>query len=245
MFSEKKIYDRKTIKSLIENNADLVEKLLCDYERVVIFDTETSGLDPETDELIEFGAVIVRRDPFGKIIYETVEFLIDPNRDIEEGITAITGITNEMLRCGISKEEAENRIADILFSRRSLIFGYNIQFDLNFIYYMFERIGQGGLIEKCDYIDILSIFRDRTESRHKLYEAAEYYGVEYSALHRALDDALISFAVLLGEMKEKNDIIEYKNIIGFYEKYGEWGRQFDNIRYIVQTKELGTPLYEK
>ena len=245
MFSGKKIYDRRTVKRLVKDNADMVAELLRSYDRLIVFDTETSGLDPKSDELIEFGAVIIGCDLRGKIIYDTVEFLIDPNREIDDGITAITGITNKMLRRGISKEKAENRIADILFSRRSLIFGYNIQFDLNFVYHMFERVGHGGLIEKCDYIDILSIFRDRTESRHKLYEAAEYYGVEYSALHRALDDALVSFAVLLGEMKEKNDIIEYKNIIGFYEKYGEWGRQFDNIRYIVQTKGLGTPLYEK
>ena len=64
--------------------------------RSVLFDTETTGLDPLTgDRLIEVACLELHRDlPTGEVLH----LLVDPERDIPEEATRVHGMTRAALR---------------------------------------------------------------------------------------------------------------------------------------------------
>lgn len=63
-------------------------------ERFVVFDLETTGLDSEKHEIIEFGAIRVNRDSTN---HDTFQTLAKPSRKVSKKITALTGIDQAML----------------------------------------------------------------------------------------------------------------------------------------------------
>ena len=65
--------------------------LLNDY---TVFDIETTGLDSSYDEIIEIGAIKVRN---GTIVSKFHSF-VKPQREIDEYVVELTGITNEMVK---------------------------------------------------------------------------------------------------------------------------------------------------
>ena len=89
---------------------DRVEFFQSHFENgIVFFDLETTGLSPLCDKIIEFGAIKVTQDGV-----ESVNFLIDPKVSITPENQKIHGITNEMLKRGVSIFEAGERISKFL-----------------------------------------------------------------------------------------------------------------------------------
>ncbi len=149
----------------------------------VAFDLETTGLSPETDQIIEIGALKVID---GKVAERFMEF-VKPDQPISSAITGITGITNEMVAGARKTEEI---IRDFVsFCGNHVLIGHNIMFDYKFckkyanLYgYSFEKKG----------IDTLKIAR----KVHKDFESkslgvlCEHYHINNQAAHRAYHDAL-------------------------------------------------------
>lgn len=149
----------------------------------VAFDLETTGLNPETDQIIEIGALKVKD---GKVIDRFMEF-VKPDKPISHAITEITGITNEMVE---DARNTESIIRDFIeFCEDYILIGHNIMFDYKFckIYatkygYPFEKKG----------IDTLKIAR----KIHKDFESkslgalCEHYQIVNQSAHRAYHDAL-------------------------------------------------------
>ena len=94
----------------------------------VVFDIETTGLDPEFDEIIEIGAVKIKDG----IKIDTFNSLIKPEYEIDEFITELTGITNEMVENAPSIDEVLPKFMD--FIKDYIIIGHNVNFDINFFY---------------------------------------------------------------------------------------------------------------
>ena len=63
-------------------------------ERFVVYDMETTGLEPSQHEIIEIGAILVNRDSDEHLTFQT---LVKPRKRIPKKITQITGITTEMV----------------------------------------------------------------------------------------------------------------------------------------------------
>ncbi|HLS81716.1 MAG TPA: exonuclease domain-containing protein, partial [Steroidobacter sp.] len=79
-------------------------------ERFVVFDLETTGLTPETNEIIEIGAIRVNRD---STQHETYQSLVKPTTKIPKKITDLTGITEEMINAdGLSLDRALREFAE-------------------------------------------------------------------------------------------------------------------------------------
>jgi DNA polymerase-3 subunit epsilon len=98
-------------------------------QRSVLFDTETTGLDPATgDRIIEIAAIELIRDlPTGKIFHR----LVDPQRDIPEDATRIHGFTRNDL---LGKPHFADIVDEFLaFIGDSPLIAHNAPFDFGFV----------------------------------------------------------------------------------------------------------------
>ena len=95
----------------------MLDSLFAKYPRLVLFDTETTGLNYSRDEIIEFAAVVVeQRDGKPTIIREYDELVrLTPGNTIPLQIQQLTGITNEDVAAkGISKEQLCRDISEMI-----------------------------------------------------------------------------------------------------------------------------------
>ncbi len=149
----------------------------------VAFDVETTGLDPEENEIIEIGALKVRE---GKVQERFME-LLKPREAISQTITNLTGITNQMVK---NARTADQVVPDFLdFCREDVLIGHNILFDYSFM--KVKAAGIGMSFEKYG-IDTLKIARkvhQELDSK-SLERLCEYYQIENKSAHRAYHDAL-------------------------------------------------------
>ncbi|HWB54152.1 MAG TPA: 3'-5' exonuclease, partial [Tepidisphaeraceae bacterium] len=97
-------------------------------------DTETTGASPDYgDRVIEIGIVRVSN---GQVAAEYQQ-LINPNRPISPGISALTGITPAMVANQPTFEEQLPAIMEML--QGAIIVGHNVWFDLGFLRGEFHR----------------------------------------------------------------------------------------------------------
>lgn len=158
-------------------------EFISDY---VLVDIETTGLSPMDNEIIEIGALLVKNNE----IVDTFSTLIKPSCIIEENITNLTGITNEMV------EYAPN-IYDVLLSFKKFIgdnvlIAHNARFDISFLNNNFINHLNTPLENK--YIDTLYLARKYLPklNSHRLKVLAEYFDIDYRGAHRGLKDCEIT-----------------------------------------------------
>lgn len=224
-------------------------QLFSKYDRLVLFDTETTGLDWARDEIIEFSAVVLEeRDGLCQVV-ETYDRLIalSPGGTIPEKIQQLTGITPQDIReRGIPKTRVCRDIAQ-MFGGNTLLLAYNAHFDLCFLFYLLLRDGDPAILQGKDKLDLLTVYRDRRSYPHKLCNAIEAYGLQEQVVnsHRAIDDVLATVEVMKAMEREKDDLIRYVNIFGYLAKYGCKGKTIRSVRYLPQGFSPEIPIYEK
>lgn len=222
-------------------------QLLEKYDRLVIFDTETTGLQWSRDEIIEFAAVTVEAGENGPVVSGEYDQLValSPGGFVPETITKLTGLTSQDLReRGLSKERVCRDISEII-SGNSLLIAYNAHFDLSFLYYFLLRSGDPDILRGKDKLDLLTVYRDRRPYPHRLLNAIEAYGLgsKVRNSHRALDDVYATLAVMEAMDAEKQDLVEYVDLFGYIPKFGCPGKPIGSVTYRPQTG--GRPLYEE
>ena len=217
------------------------------YDRLVLFDTETTGLHFARDEIIEFAAIVVECQNGEPVVIQEYDELVSltPGNSVPPVIQNLTGIsTQDILERGLSKTRICRDIGEML-AGNTLLLAYNAHFDLSFLYYMLLRDGDPMILKGKDKLDLLTVYKDRRAYPHKLCNAIEAYGLAGSVVnsHRAVDDVLATLAVM-GEMEaERDDLISYVNLFGYNPKYGIDGKPIGSVTYKPQGFEPGQPLY--
>ena len=224
--------------------ASLFEK----YDRLVLFDTETTGLIYSRDEIIEFAAVVVEAvNGVPKITREYDELVaLSPGGFVPPKIEQLTGISPQDLReKGLSKTRVCRDVGEIL-AGNSLLLAYNAHFDLSFLFYMLLRDGDPAILKGKDKLDLLTVYRDRHSYPHRLCSAIELYGLSGKVVnsHRAVDDVIATVAVMEEMEKEKDDLMRYVNLFGYNPKYGVEGKPIGSVTYRAQPYNPVKPLYE-
>ena len=218
------------------------------YDRLFLFDTETTGLDFMRDEIIEFAAIVVELKDGVPTVTEEYDELISltPGNTIPPKIQQLTGITNEDVQArGIPKAQLCSDIARMV-SGRTLLLAYNAHFDLSFLFYLLLRSGDPAILKGKDKLDLLTVYKDRREYPHKLCSAIEAYGLSGKVVnsHRAVDDVLATLEVMKEMDKEKPDLFRYVNLFGYHPTYGLGSRPIGSVTYKPQPTPARTPLYE-
>ena len=216
------------------------------YHRLVIFDTETTGLDYKHDQIIEFSAVVIEKKGIIKEFDELIQ--LDPGTRIPDNIVALTGITNEACaEKGISKTHLRAHLHDMFgLPKPTLLIAYNAHFDLCFTYHLLHGDNLDFLLQGKDKLDLLTVYKDRHSYPHKLKNAIEVYNLQDKVVnsHRAIDDVLATVAVMEEMEKEKDDFLRYVNLFGYNPKYGAPRPAIGSITYKPQRFDPIKPLYE-
>jgi len=223
------------------------EGLFARYDKLVLFDTETTGLQYSRDEIIEFAAVVVEPvNGVPAIIREYDELVaLAPGGFVPPKITELTGISTQDLReRGLPKTRVCRDIAE-MFAGNCLLLAYNAHFDLSFLFYMLLRDGDPSILKGKDKLDLLTVYRDRHSYPHRLCNAIEVYGLTGKVVnsHRAVDDVIATVAVMEEMEKEKDDILNYVNLFGYNPKYGVEGKPIGSVTYKPQPYNPRGPLY--
>ena len=184
----------------------------------VVFDTETTGLNAQTERLTEIGAVVLKN---GEITEEYDEF-VNPEKPIPPKITELTGITDSMVADAPTEKEALERF--FAFAKGRILIAHNANFDMGFLAAAAARHGLS-----CDftYIDTLPIVRTLfpTLRNHKLDTVVKHLKLGDFNHHRACDDAKIlglvfaEVAKRLIQEKGVADIADINNCLGGAKDY--------------------------
>lgn len=222
-------------------------KLFDKYDRLVLFDTETTGLDYSRDEIIEFAAVVVeRRNDEAAIIQEYDELVtLSPGGFVPPKIQQLTGIsTQDIQERGIAKTRVCRDIAEMIRGN-TLLLAYNAHFDLSFLYYLLLRSGDPMILKGKDKLDLLTVYKDRRSYPHRLANAIDAYGLTGQVVnsHRAVDDVIATVAVMRAMEAERDDLERYINLFGYNPKYGIEGKPIGTVTYKPQGYDPKQPLY--
>ena len=226
----------------------MFDSLFSKYDRLVLFDTETTGLLFARDEIIEFAAVVVERvDGTPKVVQEYDQLIaLSPGGFVPPKIEQLTGITTQDLReKGLPKARVARDIAEMIRGN-TLLLAYKAHFDLSFLFYFLLRHGDASVLKGKDKLDLFTVYKDRKPYPHKLCNAIEAYGLAGKVVnsHRAVDDVLATVAVMEEMEKEKDDLMRYVNLFGYNPKYGIDGKPIGSVTYKPQPYDPKKPLYE-
>ena len=178
----------------------------------VVFDLETTGLNPRQCGITEIGAVRL----LGGQIIDTFSTFVNPGMPISAQITDLTGITNEMVRDAPSIGEALALFKDYI--GETPLAAHNAPFDVGFI----KKHGADNDISfDNECLDTLWLIR-RTFPGQKSYslgKLAAHFGLKLRH-HRALDDATCTAQLmkLCFEQagKLQNTIVDEKTLTAYH-----------------------------
>ncbi|EIK76618.1 exonuclease domain-containing protein [Gardnerella vaginalis] len=199
------------------SNSNYTKQLIDDY---CVLDTETTGLSAYYDEIIEIGILRVRNNE----IVDRYDQLIKPSIEVDGFITALTGITNDMLEDMPSISSVKNDV--LSFISEDIILGHNTSFDMRFL--------NEGFKEQLSnqYMDTMQFARKLYPElkHHRLSDLTDYLGLHNNE-HRALSDCTSTkelYDAVKASMAEKNLAIEDLWIAG--ESHGGKGIDIKAIK---------------
>ena len=202
---------------------------------VVIFDLETSGLNPYHDDIIEIGAKVFQGD-------NSFQTLLKPksNRPISKKITEITTITNKQLRdegkpWKTAYSEFYNWLHDITKDEEqiSVVSHNGTTFDFIFLKRMFQELAPSldesivkVNLDSFNFIDTLLLSRRILPGRtyYSQPTLAKSYRILIENAHRALGDVIVLeqiYSKLLEEfsirtkidgLNEPDKVLDYINL---------------------------------
>ena len=158
--------------------------------REIVFDTETTGLDPVSgDRIVEIGCVeMLNRAETGRHFHA----YFNPGRPMPPGAEAVHGLTDVFLS---DKPTFAERVEDLLeFIEDSPLVAHNASFDFGFLNHELGLCGRGVLCTSR-MVDTLTLARSRHPgAKHSLDALCTRFGVDRS--HRVKHGALLDAQLL-------------------------------------------------
>lgn len=160
------------------------------YTDFVVFDLETTGFSPLSNNITEIGAVKISD---GKIT-ERYSQLVNPNEPIPMKIQELTGITDDMV---VDKPRIADCLSDFIeFIGDSVLVAHNASFDMSFLK---ENARRNDIEVNNPVLDTLQLSRILLKNlkSHKLNRIAKHLNINLENHHRAVDDSAATGEILL------------------------------------------------
>lgn len=172
-----------------------------DQLRFVVFDTETSGLEPQKAHLLSLGAVAVQHDSI--LVEESLEVTAyAPSTEISDHV-AIHGITRRELESGVDEQEILR--SWLSFIGNAVLVAHHAAFDLTIVNHLSKK--HFGIKHKNEIIDTAHLAKRLEHGtrlneyiRHEDYSLdllCERYDIRPDDRHTAAGDAYITAKLLL------------------------------------------------
>lgn len=236
---------------------------LSDYKYIILFDTETTGLDFEKERIIEIAYQVYM--PVGynkfKLIRSSDVFIRHPNMTVDDKfidrtdangnrltIAQLTHITDKMLLdYGVDESVVAKDVYETFFRPDTLIMAYNLNFDLNMIKSLLRRHNYVVDLTSYDYLDLYTLYKDynfyswkKDESSrrlgHRLDAAVDKFDVDVKNTHRAIDDVMATWEVFKVFLERKYKMLPYINVFGYNPKYENELVKVEGITYFPQVR---------
>ncbi|HTJ62127.1 MAG TPA: 3'-5' exonuclease [Candidatus Saccharimonadales bacterium] len=171
--------------------------------KAVFLDLETTGLDPAVAEIIELGATRFTFDEDGRIftVGPTVQGYEQPSNPITPEITALTGITNDM----VEGKVIESVVMDHLMDGVELVIAHNADYDRKIAErrwkYRFEHLPWACSYKQIDW-------KARGSIGSKLGNILMTLRGQFYDAHRAADDCLVGIDVLNHQLDGRTAMAE-------------------------------------
>jgi DNA polymerase-3 subunit epsilon len=171
-----------------------LERPLC------VFDLETTGLQITKDRIVQIAVIKLFEDGHT----ETFNELVNPGQTITAEISAIHGITNEMVANAPSFETLAPRLLD--FIGNSDLAGYNSnKFDIPVLSEELLRCGIDFDLGARHFVDVQNIFH-KMEQRTLAAAYQFYCGKQIENAHNALYDTLATLEVLQAQIQKYENL---------------------------------------
>ena len=156
---------------------------------IVFLDTETTGLYPPRDKIVEIAII----GGNGETLLNT---LVNPEREIPRVVINIHGIDNEMVKGSPTIEDLEPQLIEILRGKKLIV--YNLNFDIRFLS---QRVIMPIKEKQCCMLRFAPVYGEWNQYHgnfkwKSLSTAAKHVGYKWEGdAHRALADTLACRAV--------------------------------------------------
>lgn len=160
-----------------------------DGKCVAILDTETTGLDPDKDQIIELAIMLAFVDDHGEVLghFGPLSWLQDPEVVLDPRISLLTGLCLQDL----AGQKIDDAFACSLLDRADLLVAQNASFDLGFMERRYPQLVGKAWACSCSEIDWLLLGYDGRAQQNLLAQAGWF-----SSAHRADDDVWSLFVLL-------------------------------------------------
>jgi len=206
-----------------------------------IFDTETTGLDPESgDRIVEIAGVRFK----GKERIAAFQTMVNPHRLISSAAFEVNKITPDMLAGAPETDEAIPKFLD--FIHDSCLCSYNATFDLEFLKNELKFIGKD--FPRNAAVDILKMARRIMPGleRYSLRFVSQMLGIKTEQKHRAFSDVELTLDVFnkLNEMLRAKGISDFTNFLSLFGLNSQFLDDINNqkIAKIQEAMDLGVKL---
>lgn len=237
---------------------------LNEYDQIICFDTETRGLDFVKDGIIEIAWETFTPSGFNQFrLVDSVDVFVRQPQGIKveeiyidrpnifgkrQSISDLTHITDAMLEAdGLDESVVAEMVVDKFYKPKTLIMGYNLNFDLNMIKELLRRHGHDVDLNSVDYLDLMTVYKDYYMYNGKtgddgrvlgqrLDAAVSRFEITVKNTHRAIDDVRATWEVFKEFLNRKHKILPYINVFGFNPKYEDDLVKVEGIKYFPQKK---------
>lgn len=210
------VYDFELLSK--ERNAGVLETPLEDLIYVV-FDTETTGLTPSKDEIVQIAAV--RLVNGRRVRREVFDTLVDPQRSIPQSSTEVHGITEDMVKGAPTIAEAGKRFHD--FARGAVLIAHNAPFDMEFLRRHEEDIGASFDHPVLDTVLLSAVVYGQLE-QHSLDALTARLGITIpeEARHTAIGDTVATADAFLKliPMLQARGLRTFGDVLGEVRRHG-------------------------
>jgi DNA polymerase III subunit epsilon len=213
-----------------------------------VFDFETTGVNPRTDQVVEMAAV---RFVNGQEITRFSTLVrLRPRQYYDVKAQEVNGLTPEHLVHGMDEAAAFRHLRNMV--RGSLLVAHNALFDLEFFDAALDRFRAPALTES--FLCTLTVCRNRKpeghydpekkKNSHKLTAMCAAYDVPLGNAHRALDDVLMT-ADLVRRLQRQGDMGHYVNVAGYDGRFKAPTWCPLNGRVVKQTVKSASKSYKR